>query len=299
NLFTSRLLWMDDNRLVAGKNYFLKLGTKLIPATVMNIKYKIDVNEGTHIPVDRIYKNEIAKCEIAVADKIAFSEFEDNEAMGSFILIDRVTNMTSACGIVLHSLRRSDNLVWQNLDITREFRAEQKGQEPKTLWFTGLSGSGKSTLANALEKRLAVMGKHTMLLDGDNIRMGLNRNLGFKEQDRIENIRRVAEVARLMNDAGLIVLTSFISPYENDRQRAREIVGPDSFVEVYVNTPLEECEKRDVKGLYKKARAGEIPNFTGISSPYEVPQNADIIVETVGKSVDETVDEIIKQLGME
>lgn len=297
NLFTSRLLWMDDNRLVAGKNYFLKLGTKMIPATVMNIKYKIDVNEGTHIPVDRIYKNEIAKCEIAVADKIAFDEFEDNEAVGSFILIDRVTNMTSACGIVLHSLRRSDNLVWQQLDITREFRAEQKGQTPKTLWFTGLSGSGKSTLANALEKRLAVMGKHTMLLDGDNVRMGLNRNLGFKEQDRIENIRRVAEVAKLMNDAGLIVLTSFISPYENDRQRAREIIGLDSFVEIYVNTPLEECEKRDVKGLYKKAKAGEIPNFTGISSPYEVPENADIVVETIGKSVDETVDEIIKVLG--
>jgi bifunctional enzyme CysN/CysC len=299
NLFSTRLLWMDDNRLVAGKNFFLKLGTKLIPATVMNIKYKIDVNEGTHIPTERIYKNEIAKCEIAVADKIAFDEFEDNEALGSFILIDRVTNMTSACGIVLHSMRRSDNLVWQNLDITREYRSEQLAQTPKTLWFTGLSGSGKSTLANALEKRLALLGKHTMLLDGDNVRMGLNRNLGFKEQDRIENIRRVAEVAKLMNDAGLIVLSSFISPYENDRQRAREIIGVDSFVEVYVNTPLEECERRDVKGLYKKARAGEIPNFTGISSPYEIPQTADIVIETVGKQVEDTVDELIKLLGYE
>jgi bifunctional enzyme CysN/CysC len=172
-------------------------------------------------------------------------------------------------------------------------------QTPKTLWFTGLSGSGKSTLANALEKRLALLGKHTMLLDGDNVRMGLNRNLGFKEQDRIENIRRVAEVAKLMNDAGLIVLSSFISPYENDRQRAREIIGVDSFVEVYVNTPLEECERRDVKGLYKKARAGEIPNFTGISSPYEIPQTADIVIETVGKQVEDTVDELIKLLGYE
>ena len=299
NLLSTRLLWMDDSHLVAGKNYFLKLGTKMIPATVMNIKYKIDVNEGTHIPVDRIYKNEIAKCEIAVSDKIAFDRFDDNENLGSFILIDRVTNMTSACGIVLHSLRRSDNLTWQELDITRQFRSEQKGQQPKTLWFTGLSGAGKSTLANALEQRLVSMGKHTMLLDGDNIRMGLNRNLGFKEQDRIENIRRVAEVAKLMNDAGLIVLTSFISPYANDRQRAREIIGAEDFVEIYVATSLEECEKRDVKGLYQRARKGEIPNFTGISSPYEAPENPDVMINTADKSVEACVDEIIKVLGLE
>lgn len=299
NLLSTRLLWMDDSHLVAGKNYFLKLGTKMIPATVMNIKYKLDVNEGTHIPVDRIYKNEIAKCEIAVSDKIAFDCFDDNENLGSFILIDRVTNMTSACGIVLHSLRRSDNLTWQELDITRQFRAEQKGQQPKTLWFTGLSGAGKSTLANALEQRLVSMGKHTMLLDGDNIRMGLNRNLGFKEQDRIENIRRVAEVAKLMNDAGLIVLTSFISPYANDRQRAREIIGTEDFVEIYVAASLEECEKRDVKGLYKRARKGEIPNFTGITSPYEVPEHPDITINTADKAVEDCVDEIIKILGLE
>ena len=299
NLLSTRLLWMDDSHLVAGKNYFLKLGTKMIPATVMNIKYKIDVNEGTHIPVDRIYKNEIAKCEIAVSDKIAFDRFDDNENLGSFILIDRVTNMTSACGIVLHSLRRSDNLTWQELDITRQFRSEQKGQQPKTLWFTGLSGAGKSTLANALEQRLVSMGKHTMLLDGDNIRMGLNRNLGFKEQDRIENIRRVAEVAKLMNDAGLIVLTSFISPYANDRQRAREIIGAEDFVEIYVATSLEECEKRDVKGLYQRARKGEIPNFKGISSPYEAPENPDVMINTADKSVEACVDEIIKVLGLE
>lgn len=299
NLLSTRLLWMDDSRLVAGKNYFLKLGTKMIPATVMNIKYKIDVNEGTHIPVDRIYKNEIAKCEIAVSDKIAFDRFDDNENLGSFILIDRVTNMTSACGIVLHSLRRSDNLTWQELDITRQFRSEQKGQQPKTLWFTGLSGAGKSTLANALEQRLVSMGKHTMLLDGDNIRMGLNRNLGFKEQDRIENIRRVAEVSKLMNDAGLIVLTSFISPYANDRQRAREIIGTEDFVEIYVATSLEECEKRDVKGLYERARKGEIPNFTGITSPYEVPEHPDITIDTAAHSVEACVNEIIKYLGLE
>ena len=298
NLFTTSLLWMDDVRLVAGKNYFLKLGTRLIPATVMNIKYKIDVNDGTHIPVEQIYKNEIAKCEIAVADKMVLDEFENTEALGSFILIDRITNMTSACGVVLHSLRRSDNLVWQHLDITRDFRAEQKAQTPKTIWFTGLSGSGKSTIANALEKRLAVAGKHTMLLDGDNVRMGLNSNLGFKEQDRIENIRRVAEVSKLMNDAGLIVLTSFISPYENDRQRARDIIGTDSFVEVYINTPIEECEKRDVKGLYAKARAGEIPNFTGITSAYEEPINPDIVIDTLELSVEEAVEKIIERLEL-
>ncbi len=299
NLLSTTLLWMDDQHLVAGKNYFLKLGTKLIPATVLNIKYKIDVNEGTHIPTDRIFKNEIAKCEISVTDKIAFDKFENNENLGSFILIDRVTNMTSACGIVRHALRRSDNLTWQKLDVTRQFRSEQLGQEPKTLWFTGLSGAGKSTIANALEKRLVSIGKHTMLLDGDNVRMGLNKNLGFKEQDRIENIRRVSEVAKLMNDAGLIVLTSFISPYDSDRKQARLIIGEENFVEIYVKTDLSECEKRDVKGLYKRARAGEIPNFTGISSPYEEPTDAEIVVETKDHSVEDCVDEIMKCLGLE
>ncbi|MCR4717923.1 MAG: adenylyl-sulfate kinase [Lachnospiraceae bacterium] len=299
NLFLSNLLWMDDSYLVAGKNFFLKVGTKLIPASVTGIKYKIDVNEGTNIPCERIYKNEIAKCEIAVSEKIVFDEFEDCQALGSFILIDRVTNMTSACGIVLHSMRRSDNLVWQELDISRDYRANSLGQEPKTIWFTGLSGSGKSTLANALEKKLALMGKHTMLLDGDNVRMGLNSNLGFKEQDRIENIRRIAEVAKLMNDAGLITLTSFISPYANDRARAKDIIGNDSFVEIYVATPIEECEKRDVKGLYEKARNGQIPNFTGITSPYEAPENPDLTINTVGREIDDCVDEIIKYLGLE
>ena len=207
--------------------------------------------------------------------------------------------MTSACGIVRHALRRSDNLTWQKLDVTRQFRSEQLGQEPKTLWFTGLSGAGKSTIANALEKRLVSIGKHTMLLDGDNVRMGLNKNLGFKEQDRIENIRRVSEVAKLMNDAGLIVLTSFISPYDSDRKQARLIIGEENFVEIYVKTDLSECEKRDVKGLYKRARAGEIPNFTGISSPYEEPTDAEIVVETKGHSVEDCVDEIMKCLGLE
>lgn len=295
-MFTAKLLWMDDSKLVAGKNYYLKIGTKLVPALVMNIKYKIDVNEGNHVQTDKLYKNEIAVCDISCSDKIVFDEFKHHKELGGFILIDRITNMTSACGVVEHPLRRGDNLTWHNMDITRELRAGQKGQTPKTIWLTGLSGAGKSTLVNELEKKLFAEGKHTMVLDGDNVRMGLNKNLGFKEQDRIENIRRIAEVSKLMNDAGIIVLSSFISPFRLDRQNAKDIIGSDSFVEVYVSTPLEECEKRDVKGLYKKARTGEIPNFSGISSPYEAPENPDIEINTAGKTLEESVNYIMAEL---
>lgn len=296
NLFSVKLLWMDDTRLVAGKNYLLKLGTKKIPCVVMNIKHKIDVNSGDEVSADAIYKNEIAVCDISTSEKIVFDEFSTNQGLGSFILIDRLTHMTSACGVVSHILRRSDNLTWHDMDISREQRANQKGQTPKTIWFTGLSGSGKSTLANEIEKKLFLLGKHTMTLDGDNVRLGLNKNLGFKEADRIENIRRIAEVAKLMNDAGLIVITSFVSPYERDRMRAKEIIGKDSIIEVYVNTPVEECEKRDVKGLYAKARRGEIPNFTGISAPYEAPSNPDIVINTADMSIEEAVDTVMKKL---
>ena len=295
-MFTANLLWMDDSKLVAGKNYFLKLGTKLVPAVVMNIKYKVDINDGVHVQTEKLYKNEIACCDIACSDKIVFDEFKHHKELGGFLLIDRVNNMTSACGVVEHPLRRDDNLTWHNMDITRELRAQQKNQEPKTIWLTGLSGSGKSTLINEIEKRLFAEGKHTMILDGDNVRMGLNKNLTFKEQDRIENIRRVSEVAKLMNDAGLIVLTSFISPFESDRQSARSVIGEDNFVEIYVSTPIEECEKRDVKGLYKKARNGEIPNFSGISSPYETPVDPEITIDTTGKTVEESVDYIMDEL---
>lgn len=296
NLFTTNLLWMDDTPLVAGKNYLLKLGTKMTPAVIMNIKYKIDVNTGNEVYSDTIYKNEIAVCDIAVSEKIVFEKFKKNHTLGSMILIDRITNMTSACGVITHALRRTDNLTWHDMDITREFRAQQKGQTPKTIWMTGLSGSGKSTLANEIEKRLVSLGKHTMLLDGDNVRMGLNKNLGFKEADRIENIRRIAEVSKLMNDAGLLVITSFISPYVRDRRNAREIIGKDTFIEIYVSTPVTECERRDVKGLYKKARAGEIPDFTGISSPYEAPEHPEITIDTTGKSLADSVNYIIEQL---
>lgn len=295
SMFAATLLWMDDVKLLPGRNFLLKLGTQSVPATIMKIRYKIDVNTGEEVYADAIYKNEIALCEISTASKLVFDEFEKNNALGSLILIDRVSHMTSACGIVEHTLNRENQLTWHNMDITRSFREEQLGQTAKTIWFTGLSGSGKSTLANELEKRLAAMGKHTMLLDGDNVRMGLNRNLGFREADRIENIRRIAEVSKLMNDAGLIVLTSFISPFAQDRQNAREIIG-DAFMEVYVSTPMEECEHRDVKGLYKKARNGELDHFTGVTSPYEVPQHADVVIDTSKFSVEACVDQILEQL---
>ncbi len=296
NMFTVSLLWMDDTELIQGKNFMLKLGTKTIPATVMSIKYKVDVHSGEHLAVKKLQKNEIAVCDIALADQVVYDTFQKNKELGNFVLIDRVTNMTSACGVVEHSLRRSENLTWQKLDITREVRAEKLGQKPVTIWFTGLSGSGKSTLANELEKVLTLQGKHTMLLDGDNIRMGLNQDLGFDEKGRIENIRRIAEVAKLMNDAGLIVLTAFISPYESDREKAREIIGAENFIEVFVNTPLEVCEERDVKGLYKKAREGKIPNFTGISSPYEEPQNPSVVIDTSKVSLEQAVEEILYKM---
>jgi len=289
------ILWMDDNRLVNGRNFWLKIGTQTVAATVMNIKYKIDVNTGAEVYAESIYKNEIAFCEISVAQNIVFDTFESNRSLGSLILIDRVTNMTSACGTVQYSIKRSENIVWQNTDITKQLRENLLGQKAFTVWMTGLSGAGKSTLANELEKRLFAMGKHTMLLDGDNIRMGLNKNLGFTENDRIENIRRIAEVAKLLNDAGIIVLTAFISPFRQDRRNAREIIG-EGFKEIYVSTPLEECERRDVKGLYKKAKRGEISNFTGISSRYEEPENPDVVVNTEGKTLDECVDIVLEGL---
>ena len=230
-----------------------------------------------------------------MGSRIVFDLFSNSRDLGSMILIDRITNMTSACGVVRKILDRGNNLTWHNMDVTKQFRENQLQQNARTIWFTGLSGSGKSSLANELEKRLVAMGKHTMLLDGDNIRMGLNRNLGFKEDDRIENIRRIAEVAKLMNDAGLIVLTSFISPFARDRRNAREIIG-DDFIEVYVSTPLEECERRDVKGLYKKARKGDLANFTGVNSPYEVPENPDIVIDTSSGTLDECVDRVMEAL---
>ncbi len=295
-MFSATLLWMDDVKLVEGKNYLIKIGTQKTPATVLNIRHKIDINTGQEVPADVIYKNEIAQCDISVSANVAFDLFDNNKALGSLILIDRISHATSACGVITSSISRSRNLTWHTMDITKEFRENQLNQKACTIWFTGLSCSGKSTLANALEKRLASLGKHTMLLDGDNVRMGLNKNLGFSEADRIENIRRIAEVSKLMNDAGLIVLTSFISPFVRDRRKSREIIG-EGFIEVYVSTPIEECERRDVKGLYAAAREGKIERFTGITSPYEAPEHPDIEIDTSKLSIEECVDILIEKLN--
>lgn len=294
-LFCCDLLWMDEDELIVGRNHLIKIGTKIVPATIIKIHHCIDVNSGQHVPMKQARKNDIVNCDISLSQKVVLSDAEQCEDLSRFLLINRITNATSACGVILYSLHRSDNLTWQNTEITREIRAGQKAQIPKTIWFTGLSGSGKSTIANALEKDLVTQGKHTMLLDGDNVRMGLNNNLGFTQEDRVENIRRIAETCKLMNDAGLIVMVSVISPFAQDRQNARQIIG-DAFYEVYVNTSLEECERRDTKNLYKKARNGEITNFTGISSPYEVPIHAEFVADTQQFDVDQIVEQIKRNI---
>ncbi len=286
SMLAAYLLWMDDKNLVAGRNFRMKLGTQTVPATVMKIRHRVDVNTGAEVSAETIYKNEIAFCEISMGSRVVFDTFAESREHGSLILMDRLSNMTCACGVVEQEIVRENNLTWHEMDITRELRESQMGQKAFTVWMTGLSGAGKSTIANEVEKRLFAMGKHTMILDGDNVRMGLNKNLGFGEEDRIENIRRIAQVAKLMNDAGLIVLAASISPYRPDRRMAREIIG-ENFTEVYVSTPLAECERRDTKGLYKAARAGEIAEFTGISGVYEVPESPDIVIDTTGRSVEE------------
>lgn len=296
DMFTASVLWMDDSPLVPGRSYFIKMGTRVLPGSILKIKHKIDINTGNKLPADRIFKNELGECEFSLSEGVPLANFSDNQALGSLILIDRVTNMTSGCGIVEQLLQRSKNIHWQESEITPDVRASQKSQSPATLWFTGLSGSGKSTLANEIEKRLVANGYHTTLLDGDNVRHGLNKNLGFKEEDRVENIRRVSEVAKLMNDAGVIALTSFISPYESDRESAREIIGTKNFIMIYVSTPMEICEQRDIKGLYKKARKGEIANFTGVTSPYENPENPEIIIDTSVYSINEATEIVMQEI---
>ncbi|MBC7657613.1 MAG: adenylyl-sulfate kinase, partial [Frankiaceae bacterium] len=278
--FGAHLLWMGDGPLLPGRHYWLKSGARTVAAQVTEIKYKADVNTQEHIAAKRLSLNEVAACNISLDQPIAFAPYADNPSLGSFILIDRQTFATVACGTLDFALRRASNLHWQALDVDQQARATIKGQSPRCLWFTGLSGSGKSTIANLVEKRLIASGHHTYLLDGDNVRHGLNRDLGFSDEDRVENIRRVAEVAKLMVDAGLIVLVSFISPFRSERRMARSLFAPGEFIEVFVDTPLAEAERRDVKGLYAKARAGEIPNFTGIDSPYEVPETPELVLDT-------------------
>jgi len=294
--FESAIVWMDDEPLVVGRAYWLKLGTQMVSATVAEPKYEIDVNTMEHLASQRLHLNQIGVCEITTDKRIVFEPYAENRPLGGFILIDKVTNHTVGAGMLHFSLRRSQNVHWQATDITREHHAAMKNQTPRVLWFTGLSGSGKSTIANEVEKKLALMNRHTFLLDGDNVRHGLNKDLGFTESDRIENIRRIGEVAKLMTDAGLIVLTAFISPFRADRQLVRDMIDGGEFIEIHVDTPMEVAEARDVKGLYKKAREGKLKNFTGIDSPYEAPEDPEIRVNTVEMTPEEAADYIIGKI---
>jgi bifunctional enzyme CysN/CysC len=272
--FEASIVWMDDEPLPPGRTYLLKIGARTATAQVTAIKHRINVNTLEKLAAKRLELNDIAVCNLSLDRPIAFEPYEANRDLGGFILIDRITNRTVGAGMIRFALRRADNIHWQAIDVTREARAAMKGQKGRIIWLTGLSGAGKSTIANLVDRRLHALGRHTYLLDGDNVRHGLNRDLGFTEEDRVENIRRVAEVARLMADAGLIVITAFISPFRAERRVARELMPQGEFIEVFVDAPLEVAEARDVKGLYAKARAGQLKNFTGIDSPYEPPEQA-------------------------
>jgi bifunctional enzyme CysN/CysC len=299
--FEATVVWMADEELLPGRGYWMKLGTQMVTAMVQEPKYEINVNTLEHLAAKTLGLNGIGVAEISTDREIVFEPYavegaSPNKGLGGFILIDKLTNATVACGMLHFALRRSLNIHRQHLDVSRETHAGLKGQKPAVLWFTGLSGAGKSTIANLVEKKLAARGRHTFLLDGDNIRHGLNRDLGFTEADRIENIRRVGEVARLMSDAGLIVLTAFISPFRAERHMVRRMIPEGEFFEIFVDTPLSEAEKRDVKGLYAKARAGELKNFTGIDSPYEPPESAEIRIDTTELSADAAADLIVEKL---
>jgi bifunctional enzyme CysN/CysC len=294
--FQARVMWMADDAMLRGRRYLLKIGAKTVPAQITGLKHRIDVNDLQSRPATELGLNEMGVCTISLDQAIAFDAYDVNRETGGFILIDRLTNNTVGLGLLDFALRRAANIHWQALDVDRSTLAEQKEQKPAVLWFTGLSGSGKSTIANALQKKLFSMGKHTFVLDGDNVRHGLNRDLGFTDADRVENIRRVSNVAKLMSDAGLITLVSFISPFRSERQMARNMMTNGEFVEIHVDTTLEVVEQRDVKGLYKRARAGEIKHFTGIDSPYEAPLEAEIIVNTASQSAEDAADSIIDWL---
>jgi bifunctional enzyme CysN/CysC len=294
--FEATLVWLNDEALLPGRGYWLKLATQTVSATVAQPKYEIDVNSLEHLAAKTLDLNAIGVCEVTTDRPLVFEPYADSRTLGGFILIDKLTNATVAAGTIHFSLRRAQNVHWQALEISREAHAALKGQKPALLWFTGLSGSGKSTIANLVEKKLHAAGRHTFLLDGDNVRHALNKDLGFTEADRIENIRRVGEVAKLMTDAGLIVLTAFISPFRAEREMVRAMLPEGEFLEVFVDTPLEVAESRDVKGLYRKAREGQLKNFTGIDSPYERPESPDIRIDTTRMSPEAAAELIAEQL---
>jgi len=294
--FESTLVWMDEDELLPGRAYWMKIGTQTVSATVAHPKYQVNVNTMEHLAAKTLDLNAIGIANVTTDRDIPFEAYAENRDLGGFILIDKVTNRTVAAGMINFALRRAQNIHWQAVDISREDHSAMKNQKPAVLWMTGLSGSGKSTIANIVEKKLVRMNRHTFLLDGDNVRHGLNKDLGFTDADRVENIRRVGEVAKLMTDAGLIVITAFISPFREERDMVRGMMQPGEFVEVFVDTPLEEAERRDVKGLYAKARSGALKNFTGIDSPYEAPQNPEIRIDTTAMTPDEAADLIIAKL---
>ncbi len=294
--FAAHLIWMDDEKLMPHRPYLLRCGTQWATAEISSIKHKISIETLEHIASDTLELNELAACNLSTNIPLIFDPYTQNRKTGSFILVNRLTNQTAAAGMIMFGLRRATNVVWHETDVTKTERGRLKGQKPCCLWFTGLSGSGKSTVANLLERRLFAMGHHTYILDGDNVRHGLNRDLSFSDADRVENIRRAAHAARLMVDAGLIVLTAFISPFKAERRMARELFDEGEFLEVFIDTPLDICEKRDPKGLYKKARSGLIPNFTGISSPYEAPENPEIQMQCGEMAPADIVEKAIKQL---
>ena len=294
----AKLIWFDEEAMLPGRTYGIRCGTQSAAATVSSLKYKLNVDNLDHVAGKTLEMNEVGLCNLNMTKPLVFDPYAENAAVGSFILIDRFTNATVAAGMAEFGLRRATNVKWQELSVDKSSRASLKGQKPCVLWFTGLSGSGKSTIANACEKRLHALGRHTYMLDGDNIRHGLNKDLGFTDADRVENIRRIAEAARLFVDAGLIVMVSFISPFRSERRMARELVGQDEFIEVYVDTPLEVCEARDPKGLYRKARAGLIKNFTGIDSAYERPESPELDLNTSELTPEALADRVLAELRL-
>jgi bifunctional enzyme CysN/CysC len=294
--FEAKLVWMSDDALMPGRGYWLKIGTQMVSATVQEPKYTINVNSMEHVAAKTLELNAIGVAELTTDKPIVFEAYVQSHTLGGFILIDKITNATVGAGMLNFSLRRAQNVHWQAMDVSREAHANLKNQKPAILWFTGLSGSGKSTIANLVEKKLHRMNRHTFLLDGDNVRHGLNKDLGFTEADRIENIRRVGEVAKLMADAGLIVITAFISPFRAEREMVRGMMAENEFLEIFIDTPLSEAERRDVKGLYKKARSGQLKNFTGIDSPYEPPVSPELRIDTTMMSAEDAADAIIERL---